>query len=265
MFGRIVWRSLVGSRARFAVALAAVAVPAALVTATANFTLDAEAKMTRELRAREPNVILEARPGLRAMDEGERGRAVALLPGVLARGPVDRPERLELSAAGAAEEIEAAIARINAGSGTLRARTIPVIAAKEGAVLGKLRGLFALIALLVLATSGLAMATALASGVSEQREEIGLLKALGAAHGAVIRLFAGQVGLLLGMGVALGAAAGLALSWVMVRSVFGVAGGFRPAAVAAAAGACAALAFLASIVPVRRALAVEPARVLKGE
>jgi ABC-type lipoprotein release transport system permease subunit len=32
-----------------------------------------------------------------------------------------------------------------------------------------------------------------------------------------------------------------------------------------AAGACAAMAFLASIVPVRRAFNVDPAQVLKGE
>jgi ABC-type lipoprotein release transport system permease subunit len=35
--------------------------------------------------------------------------------------------------------------------------------------------------------------------------------------------------------------------------------------VGAAAGACALMALVASIVPARRAFAVEPARVLKGE
>jgi hypothetical protein len=265
MFGTLVWKSLIGSRARFAVALAAVAVPAAMVTAAANFTLDAEAKMSRELRTGGPNLILEARPGLRAMDPAERSRARAMLPPILAEGPVDRPGRLELSAGGTYGEIEAAVARIHAASSTLRARTVPVIAAKEGAVLGKLRGLFVLIGALVLSASGLAMATALTASVSERRQEIGLLQALGAARGRVVGLFAGQVGLLLAIGVAVGAAAGMALSAAMVRGVFGVPAGVRPAAVAAAAVACAALAFLASIVPVRRALAVEPARVLKGE
>ncbi|MBV8878568.1 MAG: FtsX-like permease family protein [Planctomycetaceae bacterium] len=265
MLWRMVWKSLVVGRGRSLLALAAVFVPAALVTASANFALDAESKMSTELRRQGPNVILEVKRGTAAMDAGELDRALKAFPGVLARGPVDRADRLEIAAAGSFERIDAAVQSISKGARTLQARTIPVLAAREGALMGKLRGLFELMALLILASSGLAMMMALTSSVAERRTEIGLLKALGSTRALVLRFFAAQVGILLAAGVGLGALAGLLLSNAMSLGVFGLPTDLRPGAVAAAAGACSVMAFLASIVPARRAFAVEPARVLKGE
>jgi predicted lysophospholipase L1 biosynthesis ABC-type transport system permease subunit len=265
VFSKIVWKSLAGSRARSLLALAAILVPAALVTATANFALDAESKMTVELRRQGPNVILEVKRGVAEMDRVELDRAMKQFPGILSKGPVNRPDRVEIAAAGSAAGIDEAVRKIAAEARTLQARTIPVIAAREGALMGKLRGLFELMALLILASSGLAMAMALTSSVAERRVEIGLLKALGSTRALVLRLFAAQVGLLLAAGVALGAVVGLFLSNAMSRGVFGLPTEFRPGAVLVAAGACATMAFLASIVPVRRAFAVEAAVVLKGE
>jgi len=262
---RMVWKSLVVSRARSLLALAAVLVPAALVTASANFALDAESKMTAELRKQGPNVILEVKRGVPAMDAAEVDAALAKFPGVISKGPVQRPDRVEVAVSGTFEQIEAAARSIGAGARTLQARTIPVLAAREGALMVKLRGLFELMALLILGSSGLAMMMALTSSVAERRTEIGLLKALGSTQTIVLRFFAAQVGIILAVGIGLGAVAGLVLSDVMSRGVFGLSTEIRPGAVAAAAGACAVMAFLASIVPARRAFAVEPARVLKGE
>jgi putative ABC transport system permease protein len=145
------------------------------------------------------------------------------------------------------------------------ARTIPVLAAREGALMAKLHGLLELMALLILASSGLAMMMALTSSVAERRTEIGLLKALGSTGAWVLRFFAAQVGILLAIGVSLGSAVGLILSQAMTMGVFGLSAEVRLEAVALAGGACGLMAFLASIVPARRAFAVEPARVLKGE
>jgi ABC-type antimicrobial peptide transport system permease subunit len=261
----MVWKSLVVARARSLLALAAVLVPAALVTASANFALDAESKMTAELRKQGPNIILEVKRGLPAMDPAEIDAALAKFPGVISKGPVQRPDRVEVAVSGTFEQIEAAARSIGAGARTLQARTIPVLAAREGALMVKLRGLFELMALLILGSSGLAMMMALTSSVAERRTEIGLLKALGSTQTIVLRFFAAQVGIILAVGIGLGAVAGLVLSDVMSRGVFGLSTEIRPGAVAAAAGACAVMAFLASIVPARRAFAVEPARVLKGE
>jgi putative ABC transport system permease protein len=199
------------------------------------------------------------------MDPAEIDAALAKFPGVISKGPVQRPDRVEVAVSGTFEQIETAARSIGAGARTLQARTIPVLAAREGALMLKLRGLFELMALLILGSSGLAMMMALTSSVAERRTEIGLLKALGSTQTIVLRFFAAQVGIILAVGIGLGAVAGLVLSDVMSRGVFGLSTEIRPGAVAAAAGACAVMAFLASIVPARRAFAVEPARVLKGE
>lgn len=265
MFGQIVWKSLVGGGSRSLLALATVLVPAAVVTATANFALDAEIKMTAELRRQGPNVILEVRRGQAAMDPGELETALRRFPGVLARGPVDRPDRLEVSTGGAAAEVAAAADQVTRQSRTLQARVIPVIAAREGELMGKLRGLFELMAVLILASSGLGMTMALASDVAEHRAEIGLLKALGSTRAFVLRLFAAQVGVLLAAGLLGGIAAGLVLSSAMSRSVFGLPTEFRPGAVVLAVLASGVMALGASILPVRRAFSIEPAAVLKGE
>jgi cell division protein FtsX len=264
MMPGMVWRSLIASRARFLLVLAAVLVPAAIATATANFALDVESKMTRELRSQGPNVILEVKRGKRAMDEEELARARKALPAGLSVG-TSRPDRVELSVSGSYEEIEAALRRIGESSKTLRGRTIPLIAAQEGVVISKLRGLLAMIVGLILAASGLAMALALAAAVAERQSEIGLLRALGATGGRVVRFFAAQVGLLLAIGLALGVAAGFALSDQMGRSVFGLSTDLRPSAIGIAAAGCAAMSLAACVIPIRRALAVQPALVLKGE
>lgn len=264
MFGRLVVGSLWGSRARFALAAAAVFVPAALVTAAAGFSLEAADRVAREFRRGGPNVILEPPRGVAAMDPADVRRARELLPEVLATAR-EGPGRAELAVAGTPEALEAAAARVAAECPTVRARAIPGAAAKEAAVLGKVRGILAGVALLVLVTSGAAMALALAAAAAERRREIGLLKALGAGDGTVVRLWAAQVGAILALGSVLGAAAGLALSAGLGRSVFGAAGAPRLEAAAAGAGACALAAFLAAVVPVRRALGVNPAEALRGE
>jgi hypothetical protein len=264
MFASMVWNSLIGGRGRSLLALAAVLVPSALVTATANFALDAESKMTVEFRRQGPNVILEVKRGVAAMDPSEVDAALSRFPSVLSK-EAKRADRLDVAAGGTAAEITAAVEKIAWQSKTLQARTIPVIAAQDGALMTKLRGLFQLMALLILASSGLAMTMALTSSVAERRSEIGLLKALGSSQSLVLRFFAAQVGVLLVAGLLLGASLGLVLSNAMSRSVFDLPTEVRPGAILVGAGACAAMAFLASIVPVRRAFAVQPAVVLKGE
>jgi hypothetical protein len=264
MFGRLVAGSLWGSRARFAPAVAAVLVPAALVTAAANFSLEAADRVARDFRRSGPNVILEPARGVAAMEPGDVRRARSLLPEVLAV-TLERPDRVELAVPGTPEALEAAVARIGTECPTVRARTIPAAVAKEAAVLGKVRGILAGVALLVLATGGAAMALSLAAAVAERRGEIGLLRALGAGDGAVVRLVAAQVGAVLTLGVVAGAALGFVLAAGLSRNVFGAAGGLRLEAAAAGAGACALASVLASIVPMRKALRVNPAEALRGE
>jgi putative ABC transport system permease protein len=103
-----------------------------------------------------------------------------------------------------------------------------------------------------------------AYAVSQRVREIGIRVALGAGRGAVTRLVALQ-GL---RPVLVGLAVGLALSLVAARLLRGLLVGVGPSdpvTLALVAALLLATGAAALVVPVRRATAVDPARVLRGE
>jgi len=69
------------------------------------------------------------------------------------------------------------------------AEQIRRIAQNEGTVLSRIKGLMLLITLAALFTSGLAVAAAMATAMFERREEVGLMKALGAGHFPLSAIF----------------------------------------------------------------------------
>ncbi len=120
---------------------------------------------------------------------------------------------------------------------------------------------FALLAL-VLAVSG--VYGIMSYRVSLRTLEIGVRVALGASAGDVLRLTMAQALRLTALGLALGGGLGLAaaraMSGVLMDTV-----PFDGPTFATATGMLAATAILAAYVPARRALAVDPARVLRSE
>jgi ABC-type antimicrobial peptide transport system permease subunit len=120
---------------------------------------------------------------------------------------------------------------------------------------------FALVALL-LAAAGLY--AVLAQIVLQRRQEIGIRLALGAHPGAVARLVASR-GLVL---TATGVAMGLALAWPASRALAAQLYGVQPhdpISFAAVPLALAGVAFVASWLPARRVLTVDPVTALRSE
>lgn len=120
---------------------------------------------------------------------------------------------------------------------------------------------FAMCGLLIAAVGVYGM---LAFGVERRTREIGVRMALGATPAAVARLVFSETGLLLGCGVVAGATAAAWLSSLFERYLYGV--GPRDATafvVAAAVMSVAALA--AAVMPVKRAVRVEPVVALRAE
>lgn len=179
-----------------------------------------------------------------------------------------RPGQLSLiqvSAQGADRKVEDIARALEAGLPGVKARTQLRLVMAEERLLDRLSLLLTLIAGLVLVASGLGVAATMTTGVLERTREIGLMKALGASRIRVGNLFlieAGAIGLAGGI---VGAAAGLLLAQAIARSVFGgaVPVTLMPLFASVAMGVC--VASLASLIPVRRALSVEPAVVLRGE
>jgi putative ABC transport system permease protein len=168
---------------------------------------------------------------------------------------------LNLSAA----ELRALAARLRATIPDLEARLVTRVTDSESNVLGKLTYLVYLVALIVLALTMICVATTMMTVVLERRKEIGLKKALGAENWRVGREFLAE-GVLIGLlGGFLGSLGGLVFARVVAQSVFGRALYPHLYLIPLTMLVMAAVTVIACRAPVKRAVAVEPALVLRGE
>jgi len=98
--------------------------------------------------------------------------------------------------------------------------------------------------------------------VSQRRQEIGVRVALGATPRAVLGLVVGQGMLLAGIGVAAGIAGALVLTRVMATVLYEVRT-TDPATFAAVVAVLLGAALVASWLPARRALRIDPVQALR--
>jgi len=124
-----------------------------------------------------------------------------------------------------------------------------------------LAGLFGIVALM-LAAVGLYGVTAY--GVAQRKNEIGIRMALGADRTKVIGLVLRGTSLRVATGLLLGVPLAVGAGRLISSQLYGVVS-WDPAALALAAGALALCAFLAAIIPARRAASISPVDALKVE
>jgi ABC-type antimicrobial peptide transport system permease subunit len=120
---------------------------------------------------------------------------------------------------------------------------------------------FAAIAL-VLASVGLYGVMALT--VTQRTRELGIRFALGASRGDVLRLVLGQGAVLVGLGLAVGSLGAFVTSRAL-RSVLYDVAALDTAAMAGAMLALSLVAFIACLLPARRASLVDPIEALRTE
>lgn len=144
-------------------------------------------------------------------------------------------------------------------------RAVRQLSAGDGEVLRRLRLLLVTVTVVALAAAVLCSMSTLTDLVLERTKEIALLRALGAGRIDLARLFATEA---LALG-AVGGLAGLAIGIVAAQAigvgVFGTAIRIAPEVPPAIVALGIATALLASFLPLRHALAIEPAPVLRGE
>jgi putative ABC transport system permease protein len=130
-------------------------------------------------------------------------------------------------------------------------------------VLEKIKGLMALIAFIVLTVTTLCVMTTLIAVVSERTREIGLMKAIGADDRGIVLQFLTET-LVIGLaGVLAGLATGFVLAQILGKAVFGSAISFRLAVLPMTLRPSVCACLLAAALPVRMAVRIVPAQVLK--
>lgn len=172
---------------------------------------------------------------------------------------------VELSVPGETREVERSVERLAGLLPGLEVRPIRQIVYSEGKVLGTLRWLLLSLTVVILVIIALCLTATMTAIVLERRKDIGVMKALGAADGLLVRLFMMEgAGLGLAGGVA-GFCAGALVAHSMELRLFGVALSVSWWTLPVVCGLTVALAVLAAQVPVRIVRSIQPAVVLKGE
>lgn len=175
----------------------------------------------------------------------------------------DRLDVAELSVSADEEQLNA-YAEALTGDG-VQARLVKRVTKSETAVLGKLQALVFLVTVVVLILTMICVSTTMMAVVSERRREIGLRKALGASDNSIRGEFLGE-GMFLGLlGGALGAVLGFVFAQVVSVNVFNSSITFQPLLLPVTVLVSMAIAAASCLMPIKRAVAIDPAIVLKGE
>jgi putative ABC transport system permease protein len=171
----------------------------------------------------------------------------------------------EVSIMASGQELKALAAAIRAGQDPVEPRLVKRVAQSEETVLQKLETLVYLVTGIVLGLTMICVATTMMTVVMERRWEIGLKKAIGAENRRIAREFLGE-GLILGvLGGFLGSVCGLVFAQVISSEVFNHSIAIEFSLIPLTVIVSAVVTVIACLIPIRRAMDVEPALVLRGE
>ncbi|SCC05741.1 ABC transporter permease [Gilliamella intestini] len=177
----------------------------------------------------------------------------------------EQAEVVEVSIAATETELKQYIEKIKNQMTTVEPHLIKWVTKSESSVLGKLSSLLYLVTFVVLVLTMICVATTMMTVVMERRKEIGLKKAIGANNKCIAKEFLAE-GLVLGViGGVIGAICGLIFAQIISTNVFGRSIIIEFYLIPTTIIISVIVTVIACLIPVKRALEVEPALVLRGE
>ncbi|MDO4322914.1 MAG: ABC transporter permease [Lachnospiraceae bacterium] len=172
---------------------------------------------------------------------------------------------MELSISSTEEGLENYITQISEMDNGIQARLVKRVTKSEASVLSKLQSLVLLVTVVVLLLTMICVCTTMMAVVSERRKEIGLRKALGASDQSIRTEFLYE-GMFLGLlGGILGTVLGFVFAQTVSVNVFESSITFQPLLLPVTVIASMLIAALSCMIPIKNAIAIDPALVLKGE
>jgi putative ABC transport system permease protein len=175
-----------------------------------------------------------------------------------------RVSLVQLSVSGTRPEIVEVTRKLTESFPELDIRPVRQIAAAEGTILGKIRGMIFWTIALILVLSMLGVLASMAALAMERRRDVGLMKALGGTVPRIMRLFLAEAGALGAAGGLIGFLLGVVLARWIGERIFGVVISARfevlPITILLTVGVA-----LAGSFPLRLLGRVRPAEILRGE
>jgi len=144
-------------------------------------------------------------------------------------------------------------------------RPIRKVSASEGQILDKIKGLMGLISVVILALATLCVNTTLIAIVGERTKEFALQKALGAKRRDIIMQIGTETLIIACVAIVMGLLIGYVLAQILGLTVFKASIDMRLPVIPITIILSLLVAFIAVVMPTKRALNVEMAQVLKGE
>lgn len=172
---------------------------------------------------------------------------------------------VEVSVASTQSKLSGYVERISENVDGVFAKLVKRVTASESTVLTKLQSLVFIVTAVVLILTMICVATTMTAVITERRREIGLRKALGAYNSSIVGQFMSEGLLLGGIGGILGSILGYVFAQYVSMHVFSSSIMFRPLLIPITIAASVLVTGLACLIPIRSAVEVDPALVLKGE
>lgn len=147
----------------------------------------------------------------------------------------------------------------------LTARPIRKVSASEGQILDKIKGLMGLISLVILVLATLCVNTTLIAIMGERAKEFALQKTLGAKKSDIILQISTEILIITACAIIVGLGLGYLLAQILGLTVFKSYIDMRLPVIPITIALVLLVAFVAVIIPTRRALNINVANALKGE